>query len=206
MRGAGAAAGTRRGALRGAAAGASLAALAALGGAGPAAARLEGVDRPDLLPGGGKAGGSPEPLLDPAGFLTEGERERVRKVLSQVERDSGVRFRIVAQNYPETPGLAVRDYWGVDADTVVLVADPGLGQALNFNVGQNVDLLVPRPFWSRLSGKYGTKKYVEDHGMEEAIQAAVAATQRCLAEPPGKLQCVSVDGSFDGPGGAFVAQ
>ena len=179
---------------------------AAEGGAGPAAARLEGVNRPDLLPGGGKAGGSPEPLLDPAGFLTEGERERVRKVLAQVERDTGVKFRIVAQNYPETPGLAVQSYWGVDADTVVLVADPGLGNALNYNVGENVDLLVPRTFWSRLSGKYGTKKYVEDHGMEESIQAAVAATQRCLAEPPGRLQCANVDGSFDGPGGAFVAQ
>lgn len=200
---------TRRGLVRGAGGGVAAAAAAAAGlGArtGPAAARLEGVNRPDLLPGGGKAGGAPEPLLDPASFLTEGERERVKKVLAQVERDSGVRFRIVAQNYPETPGLAVRDYWGVDGDTVVLVADPGLGQALNFNVGENVDLLVPRPFWSRVAGKYGTKKYLEDHGMEEAIQAAVAATQKCIAEPPGKLQCVSVDGSFDGPGGTFVAQ
>jgi len=31
----------------------------------------------------------------------------------------------------------------VDADTVVFVADPGLGNILNFNVGGNVDLMVP---------------------------------------------------------------
>lgn len=40
-------------------------------------------------------------------------------------------------------GLAIRDFWGVDADTVVFVADPGLGNILNFNVGGNVDLMVP---------------------------------------------------------------
>ena len=31
----------------------------------------------------------------------------------------------------------------MDADTVVFVADPGLGNILNFNVGENVDLMVP---------------------------------------------------------------
>ncbi len=31
----------------------------------------------------------------------------------------------------------------MDADTVVFVADPGLGNILNFNVGGNVDLMVP---------------------------------------------------------------
>lgn len=40
-------------------------------------------------------------------------------------------------------GLAIKDFWGVDADTVVFVADPGLGNILNFNVGENVDLMVP---------------------------------------------------------------
>ena len=44
----------------------------------------------------------------------------------------------------QTPGLAIRDYWGVDADTVVFVADPNTGNILNFNVGDNVDLNVPR--------------------------------------------------------------
>ena len=40
-------------------------------------------------------------------------------------------------------GLAVKDFWNVDADTVVFVADPSLGNILNFNIGANIDLQVP---------------------------------------------------------------
>lgn len=52
---------------------------------------------------------------------------------------------MLAQNYPETPGLAIKEYWKVDDSTVVFVADPGFGDILNFNVGSVVDLSV-RPF------------------------------------------------------------
>lgn len=45
---------------------------------------------------------------------------------------------------PVAPGLAIRDYWGVDDTTVVFVADPTFGDICNFNVGQAVDLEVPR--------------------------------------------------------------
>ena len=61
-----------------------------------------------------------------------------------IEDETGVKLRLLAQNYPETPGLAVRDYWAVDDDTVVFVADPTFGGILNFNVGSNIDLRVPR--------------------------------------------------------------
>jgi hypothetical protein len=42
------------------------------------------------------------------------------------------------------PGLAVREYWGVDANTIVFVADPTFANILNFNVGQGLDLEVPQ--------------------------------------------------------------
>lgn len=45
-------------------------------------------------------------------------------------------------------GLAIKNYWAVDDNTVVFVADPSLGgNILNFNVGANVDLQVPRVSW-----------------------------------------------------------
>ena len=85
--------------------------------------------------------------------------ERLTSVVKSLEADTGIKLRVLSQAYPNTPGLAVRDYWGVDADTAVFVADPGTGNILNFNVGANVDFKVPRTFWTRLAGKYGTKFY-----------------------------------------------
>jgi len=84
------------------------------------------------------------PVIDVAGFLTEGEEARIKSRVESLERDTGFRLRVLAQNYPETPGLAIKDYWAVDPNTVVFVADPNTGNILNFNVGDNVDLAVPR--------------------------------------------------------------
>lgn len=120
-------------------------------------ARLEGVNKPELLPK------EYTPVIDVAGFLTDGEvrregvhqhkwlhipldlqERRIRKEVESLERDTGVKLRVLAQNYPDTPGLAIKDFWGVDADTVVFVADPSIGNIININVGENIDLLVPR--------------------------------------------------------------
>jgi hypothetical protein len=100
---------------------------------------MEGVNRPELLPPG-----APVPVLDVAGFLTDGQEARIRSRVEALEADTGIRLRVLAQNYPETPGLAIKNYWAVDDNTVVFVADPNTGNILNFNVGPNIDLLVPR--------------------------------------------------------------
>ncbi|CAG9465323.1 unnamed protein product [Pedinophyceae sp. YPF-701] len=170
---------------------AGLVVASSLLGAAPAVARLEGVNKPELLP---KTQG--ELLIDVAGFLTEGEEKRMVSELKAIEADTGVKLRVLAQNYPETPGLAIRDYWGVDDDTVVFVADPGLGNLLNFNVGQNVDLSVPRSFWTRLSSKYGVKKYWSTEGEGTAILNTVSAIDTCLREPEGPGKCSKVQGEF----------
>ena len=47
----------------------------------------------------------------------------------------------------------MKDFWNVDADTVVFVADPSLGNILNFNIGANIDLQIP-PVSSAPRGPY----------------------------------------------------
>jgi hypothetical protein len=173
----------RRAALA-AAAGAAL----ALAPGAPAGARLEGVSKPELLPKEFTT------VIDVANFLTPGEEERFKKLIDKLEKATGMKLRLLCQNYPETPGLAIREFWGVDADTVVLVADPGLGNLLNFNVGANVDLNVPPTFWTRLAGRYGAKKYWQDNGIEVAITTAMESIDACGRDPAGKFgPCQSLD-------------
>lgn len=146
-------------------------------------------------------------MIDLAGFLTPGEVTRIKKEISGLERDKGVKLRVLAQNYPNTPGLAIRDFWGVDGDTVVFVADPSLGNILNFNVGENLDLQVPRNFWTRLASKYGTKKYWQEKGEEAAIVNAVSAIDFCFREPVGRNQCAKIQGELgEEPSSGFLGK
>ena len=42
------------------------------------------------------------------GFLTPGEEKRLAKIIDGIERDCGFKVRLLAQNYPVTPGLAIK--------------------------------------------------------------------------------------------------
>lgn len=69
----------------------------------------------------------------------------------------------------------------MDDDTVVMVADYfGGGQLLKFNVGSNVDKLLPPRFWSNLAAQYGNKFYTQKNGEAMAIQNAVECIRVCL--------------------------
>lgn len=124
-----------------------------------AMARLEAVNRPELLPA--EKGLN---VIQTEKFLTNGQARRMNDLLTALERDTGFRLRVLCQNYPNTPGLAIRDYWDLgkedqkDDKYIVLVVDQfgGRGNVLNFNVGEGVKFALPNVFWTRLSGKYGT--------------------------------------------------
>lgn len=140
------------------------------------AARPEGVNRPELLPADFTT------VIDLERFLASGEAKRLRDKISDLEQRTGVKLRILTQRFPQTPGLAIRDYWGVDADTIVCVADyfGGSGQLLKFNVGANVDRVLAPRFWSVLSASYGNKFYVSKNGEAASIINAVDAIRYCL--------------------------
>jgi hypothetical protein len=145
----------------------------------PAAARPEGVNKPELLPSG-----PVQNVIDvKVNFLTKGEQKRLDKLITQIEKNSGFKLRILCQSYPETPGLAIKDYWKVDDNTIVLIADKGLkgtANILNFNVGDGLADVLPTPFWSRLQGRVGTSRYWREQGEDIAISNAVEAIAYCL--------------------------
>ncbi|CAA2933247.1 thylakoid lumenal kDa 2, chloroplastic [Olea europaea subsp. europaea] len=145
-----------------------------------------GVNKPELLP---KEFTS---VIDVAGFLSDGQEKRLAQEIAALEKDTGFKLRVLAQNYPDTPGLAIKEFWKVDDRTIVFVADPTFGNILNFNVGATVDLDIPRSFWSRLAGKYGNIFYWKEKGEDASIESAVMAISACLREPVGANNCSEV--------------
>ncbi|KAK6942782.1 TPM domain [Dillenia turbinata] len=145
-----------------------------------------GVNKPELLPKEFTT------VIDVAGFLSSGQEKRIAQEIADIENDTGFKLRVLAQNYPDTPGLAIKDYWRVDDRTIVFVADPTFGNILNFNVGESIDLDIPRSFWSRLAGKYGNVFYWKEKGEDASIEAAVMAISNCLREPVGPSNCSEV--------------
>ncbi|KAK1308880.1 hypothetical protein QJS10_CPA09g01803 [Acorus calamus] len=171
-----------------------------------------GVNKPELLPK------EFSPVLDVAGFLSSGQdnwfigisasmvlyefkqqdvrQERENRLIQQIvdlEKDTGYKLRILAQNFPDTPGLAIKDFWVPDDRTIVFVADPTFGNIIHFNVGSTVDLDVPRNFWSRVAGKYGNMFYWKEKGEDASIEGAVVAISKCLRDPTNPNGCSEIN-------------
>ncbi|PNT60717.1 hypothetical protein BRADI_5g03643v3 [Brachypodium distachyon] len=81
-----------------------------------------GANKPELLPKEFTT------VIDVAGFLSSGQENRLRQEIEDLEKDTGYKLRVLAQNYPDTPGLAIKDFWQFDDRTIVFVADPTFGQ------------------------------------------------------------------------------
>jgi hypothetical protein len=77
----------------------------------PSNARLDPVNNPSLLP---SAPG--EVVIQTEKFLTSGQVKRMSDLINSLEKDTGFRLRVLCQNYPNTPGLAIRDYWDLGKD------------------------------------------------------------------------------------------
>ncbi len=158
-------------------------------------ARPEGVNRPDLLPK------TQTTVIDVANFLAKGQEKRIIDKIGTLEKNTGIKFRILCQSYPETPGLAIKDYWGIDDNTVVMVVDKGEGfnrkgipsNIINLNIGKNVDLILPNQFWMRVTNKLGNQPYVKANGADTAVINAVEAITYCLEQK----DCVDLPFDFN---------
>ena len=143
--------------------------MIAIGASSPALA----YDNPDLLPD------HPTPVIDLARALSDNQRDGLEQSLDQFEQDTGWKLRVLTQ-YERTPGLALREFWGLDERSLLLVADPRGGNLLNFNVGDAFFALMPRTYWVELQTRFGNQYYVKDHGEDGAILDALNAVEICL--------------------------
>jgi len=138
-----------------------------------AAAPAQAYDNPDLLPD------HPTPVIDLAKILTDQQRSSLEEHLNAFEQRTGWKLRVLTQ-YDRTPGTAVKQFWGLDERSLLLVADERGGNLLNFNVGDALFALMPRTYWVELQTRYGNQYYVRDHGQDAAIVDSLAAVETCL--------------------------
>ncbi|EKQ71061.1 hypothetical protein OsccyDRAFT_1378 [Leptolyngbyaceae cyanobacterium JSC-12] len=132
-------------------------------------------NNPDLLPQ------KQTNVIDLAKFLTSEQETALASDLAAFEQETGWKLRVLTQ-FDRTPGTAVKDYWGLDDHSLLLVADPRGGNILNFSVGDALYPLMPRVFWIELQTRYGNQFYVRENGEDQAIIGALESVKTCIRQ------------------------
>jgi hypothetical protein len=96
----------------------------------------QAYDNPDLLPN------TQTPVIDLANFLPALQEEALIKDLETFEAETGWKLRVLTQ-YDRTPGRAVKNFWGLNDKSVLLIADARGGNLLGFNVGDDLYQVPP---------------------------------------------------------------
>ena len=133
----------------------------------------QAYENPELLPD------HQTPIIDLARAFSAKQLTNMEERLDQLELNSGWKIRILTQ-YERSPGLAIKNFWGLDERSLLLVADPRGGNLLNFNVGDAYFAMMPRTYWVELQTRFGNQYYVKDHGEDGAIIDAINAVEICL--------------------------
>ncbi len=132
-------------------------------------------NNPDLLPKTDTA------VIDLAKFLNSDQEATLAEDLAQFQQTTGWKLKVLTQ-FDRTPGMAVKEYWGLDDHSVLLVADPRGGNILNFSVGDDFYPLMPRVFWIELQTRFGNQFYVRENGEDQAILGAINSIKTCLVQ------------------------
>lgn len=132
-------------------------------------------DNPDLLPS------TPTPIIDLARALTDIQEVQLAQEIENFEAETGYKLRVLTQ-VDRTPGKAVKNFWGLDNKSVLLVADSRGGNILNFNVGDEVYHLMPRTFWIELQTRYGNQFFVRDNGEDQSIIQSLESVKTCIRQ------------------------
>jgi len=133
----------------------------------------QAYDAPELLPE------KYTNVIDLGRFLTDSEELALDQKLTRFEELTGWKLRVLTQ-VDRTPGRAVKDFWGLDDRSVMLVADSRGRNLLNFSVGDEVYPLLSRGFWIELQSRYGNQFYVREQGYDQAILSSIDAITTCL--------------------------
>lgn len=132
-------------------------------------------ENPELLPS------TQTPIIDLAKTFTDIQKDALTKDIENFEAETGWKLRVLTQ-YDRTPGRAVKNYWGLDDKSVLVIADSRGGNILNFNVGDAVYQLLPRTFWIELQTRFGNLYFVREQGEAQSIIQSLESVKTCLAQ------------------------
>ncbi|HEY9832714.1 MAG TPA: TPM domain-containing protein [Stenomitos sp.] len=135
----------------------------------------QAFDNPELLPN------TQTPVIDLANFLPTLQEEELVQDLENFETETGWKLRVLTQ-YDRTPGRAVKDFWGLNDKSVLLIADSRGGNILGFNVGDDLYQFLPRTFWVELQTRFGNLYYVRENGENRAIVDSLDTIKTCLRQ------------------------
>jgi hypothetical protein len=133
----------------------------------------QAYENPDLLPD------HPTNVIDLASVLTSVQEEKLSSQLDDFQAETGWKLRVLTQ-FDRTPGRAVKDFWGLDEKSFMLVADQRGGNLLNFSVGDDFYPLMPRTFWIELQTRFGNQFYIRENGEDRAIIDTIETLELCL--------------------------
>lgn len=123
----------------------------------------------------------PVPVVDLGEQLSKPQLKQLGYQIAHIERDLGFKVRVLTQK-AESPGRAVRGYWGLDDRSILVVLNVFENNPLDFNVGMGVREKLPRVFWQELQGRYGNQFYIQDNGRAKALLETVNAIDLSLSQ------------------------